>query len=202
MTTRTSLRFGWGVGAGLALTMGCLAGAQGQASHPVAMRQVKVERFSVVSSRPFAEVLSRIEGGVGHPDMAALLAKISAARTHSELEAAVNQAVGPTGLMQFNRFNLGEVLEKQQGEKAPQIVRLLVGNPLIMEQMVKFVPDAGSYAPVTILIDQRSDGVHISYDTMASFLAPYRSQEASRVARDLDAKIETLIRSAALEASP
>jgi uncharacterized protein (DUF302 family) len=151
----------------------------------------------VVFSRPFEEVLSRIESGVGHPERASLLKEMSAAKTEGELEVAVNRAVGPAGLIEFNRFNLGQVLEKEQGEKAPHIVRLLIGNPLIMKQMVKFVPDAGSYAPVTILIDQRSDGVHISYDMMASFLRPYGSPEASRVAQDLDAKIEALIRQAA-----
>jgi hypothetical protein len=35
-----------------------------------------------------------------------------------------------------------------------------------MKEMVRHVPDAGAYAPITILIDERADGVHISYDTM------------------------------------
>ena len=42
-----------------------------------------------------------------------------------------------------------------------------------MKEMAKQVPDAGSYAPVTVLVDERADGVHISYDRMASLLAPY-----------------------------
>jgi hypothetical protein len=63
--------------------------------------------------------------------------------------------------------------------------------------MVKSVPDAGSYAPVTILIDERSDGVHLSYDTMASYLAPYGNPDALKVARDLDAKVEVLLAAAA-----
>jgi hypothetical protein len=63
--------------------------------------------------------------------------------------------------------------------------------------MVKHVPDAGSYAPVTILIDERSDGVHLSYDRMANFLAPYENAAALKVARELDAKVEALLTSAA-----
>jgi hypothetical protein len=59
--------------------------------------------------------------------------------------------------------------------------------------MLEHVPDAGSYAPVTILIDERPDGVHLSYDRMASILAPYRKSEALKVARDLDAKVEVLL---------
>jgi hypothetical protein len=66
-----------------------------------------------------------------------------------------------------------------------------------MKQMVKHLPDAGSYAPVTILIDERPDGVHLSYDRTASLLAPYESAEASYVARELDSKVETLLKRAA-----
>jgi len=63
--------------------------------------------------------------------------------------------------------------------------------------MVKHVPDAGSYAPVTILIDERANSVHLSYDRMTSFLAPYENAAALKVARDLDAKVEALLTSAA-----
>ena len=77
------------------------------------------------------------------------------------------------------------------------MVRLIMGNPLIMQQMARYAPDAGSYAPVTVLVDERSDGVHISYDRMASLLAPYRNSEALAVARDLDKKVETLLSEAA-----
>jgi hypothetical protein len=66
-----------------------------------------------------------------------------------------------------------------------------------MKQMVKHLPDAGSYAPVTMLIDEKPDGVHLSYDRMASLLAPYESAEALSVARELDSKVETLLNRAA-----
>jgi hypothetical protein len=71
-------------------------------------------------------------------------------------------------------------------------VRLVAGSPLIMKRMVEHVPDAGSYAPVTILIDERTDGVDLSYDRMASFFDPYRNEEALKVARDLDSEVESL----------
>lgn len=77
-------------------------------------------------------------------------------------------------------------------------MRFLIGNPLIMKEMVKHVPDAGSYAPVTILVDERLDGVHLSYDKMASLLAPYGNSDALAIARDLDSKIEDLLRESAM----
>ncbi len=69
---------------------------------------------------------------------------------------------------------------------------------LIMKEMAKHVPDAGSYAPVTILVDERPDGVHLSYDKMTALLAPYGSEDAFAVARDLDSKIEDLLRECAV----
>jgi hypothetical protein len=62
---------------------------------------------------------------------------------------------------------------------------------------VNAVPDAASYAPITILVDERSDGVHLTYDTMESLLAPYGNPSALAVARALDAKIEGLLETAA-----
>ena len=99
--------------------------------------------------------------------------------------------------MEFVRFDAGEVLRKERGGEGPKILRLLVGNPLIMKEMAKTVHDAAAYAPITILVDERADGVHLSYDSMASFLAPYGSQAALAVARDLDAKVEGLLETVA-----
>jgi hypothetical protein len=50
---------------------------------------------------------------------------------------------------------------------------------------------------VTVLVDERPDGVNLSYDRMASFVKPYGNTEAVKVAQDLDAKVEALLASAA-----
>lgn len=161
-------------------------------------REVTVQRFSIISFRPFPEVLSALQSVLGHPDTARFTADMSKARTRTELEEIVRTAIGSSGFMEFTRFNLGAVLRVQNGGQGPQILRLVIGNPLIMSQMAKHVPDAASYAPVTVLIDERADGVHLSYDRMASCLAPYNNAEALKVARELDAKVEALLTAAAL----
>jgi uncharacterized protein (DUF302 family) len=163
----------------------------------MATRQISVQRFSVTSCKSFQEVVSRLETAIGRPDLSAFRKDISAARSYPELENVVGKATGPSGFMEFARFDLGEILRKQTGAAAPKILRLVIGNPLIMKKMVERVPDAGSYAPVTILLDERPDGVHLSYDTMASFLNSYGVAEAMTVAQDLDAKVEALLTSAA-----
>jgi uncharacterized protein (DUF302 family) len=161
------------------------------------VHKIQVERFSLVSSRSFDDVVASINQEIGHPDMAAFRTHISEAQTEAALEVTVQKAIGPSGLMEFAHFDRGEVLRKESGASTPRSLRLVLGNPLIMKQMVKVAPDAGSYAPVTILIDERPDGVHVSYDRMASFLASYGSSEALRVARDLDSKVEGLLTAAA-----
>jgi uncharacterized protein (DUF302 family) len=98
--------------------------------------------------------------------------------------------------MMFMKLDQGAILRKETGLDTPKIVRFLIGNPLTMKEMAKHVSDAGSYAPVTILVDERPDGVHLTYDKMASLLAPYGNPDALAVARDLDSKIENLLRAA------
>jgi uncharacterized protein (DUF302 family) len=163
----------------------------------VATKQISVERFSVTSSRPFAEVIKTLEGSVSHPDMGSFMQTMKTARSFAELESFVGTETGASGLMQFARFDLGAVVRKERGEKAPQSVRYLIGNPLIMKRMLEHVPDAGSYAPVTILVDERDGGVRLSYDRMSSFLASYENAKAMSVAKELDAKIEALLTKAA-----
>jgi len=177
------------------LTTGCLT-IEAEAREMPTM-QVQVRRFSAVSSRPFEEVVRRLSATIGHPDMNAFHKALAAATTVADLEEVVQGAIGSSDLMEFARFDAGEILRKGRGGQGPNILRLVVGNPLIMKEMAKIVPDAAAYAPITILVDERADGVHLSYDSMASLIAPYGSQAALLVARDLDAKIEGLLATAA-----
>jgi len=89
------------------------------------------------------------------------------------------------------------ILDKERAAPGSRIIRLLVGNPVIMKKMIRSVPDAAAYAPVTILIDERGNGVHLSYDLMSGLIAPYGNPEALAIARDLDAKIVALLETAA-----
>src|SRR5260370_18055348 len=158
---------------------------------------VQIERFSLTSSRPFDELLAAIKAAVGHPDMVEFAKRTAAAPSFPEFESIVREGSGTTGLMLLMELDHGAVIRKATGRDKPRMARLIMGNPLIMQQMARHVPDAGSYAPVTILVDERSDGVHISYDRIASLLASYGRSDVLAVARDLDKKVETLFSEAA-----
>ena len=146
--------------------------------------------------------MATIEDQIGHPDIRKFLGDIAAAKTDDELQAIVRDAAGPTGLMEFMCFDQSALLRKELGQNAPRVIRMLVGNPLTMRKMVKFVHDAGSYVPVTILVDERTDGVHISYDTMISLIVFYDNAEALQVAKSLDDNGGDVIKSSELRRSP
>src|SRR5437868_6633730 len=161
------------------------------------IKKIEVERFTLRSSKPFDEVVAALNSAVGHPDMSEFWKSTDRAQSDAELQNTIEKGLGPTGLMLFVEFDHGAIVRKGTGGATPRMIRFVIGNPLIMREMAKHVPDAGSYAPVTVLVDERADGVHLSYDRMASLLAPYGNNEALKVARDLDAKVEDLLRQAA-----
>jgi len=160
-------------------------------------RKLEIERYSLVSSKAFDEVVACLNATVGHPDLAEFWKSTHRARSVGELEDAIKTVLGPTGLMLFVTFDHGAIVRKGTGRDTPKMIRFVIGNPLIMKEMAKHVPDAGSYAPVTVLVDERADGVHLSYDRMASLLAPYENLDALKIAEHLDAKVENLLQQAA-----
>ena len=161
------------------------------------IRRIEIERFSLTSSKPFDQVVAAVDAAIGHPDMAEFARSSREAHSFAELKSAVEKGLSDAGLMLFMQLDHGAVLRKETGRDTPRIIRFIIGNPLIMKEMAKHVLDAGSYAPVTVLVDERADGVHLSYDRMASFLAPYENRDALEVARNLDKKIEDILRHAA-----
>jgi uncharacterized protein (DUF302 family) len=176
-----------------------MAGRVSQFARREAMpaRKFEVERLTVITSKSFEAVVAALEAAVGHPDITQFLKETEGARTFAELESTVKRALGRSGLILFLKFDIGAILRKETGLDKPRIMRFLIGNQLIMKEMAKHVPETAAYAPVTVIVHEAPDGVHLGYDKMASFLAPYANPDALAVARDLDSKIEQLLRESA-----
>ena len=161
------------------------------------IRKIEMERFSLTTSKRFDDVISSVNAAIGHPDMAEFGRSTHEAHSFAELKSAVEKGLSKLGLMLFMQLDHGAILRKETGHETPKMIRFVIGNPLIMKEMAKHIPDAGSYAPVTVLVDERADGVHLSYDRIASLLAPYGNHDALQVAQNLDKKIEDILRRAA-----
>jgi hypothetical protein len=160
--------------------------------------EVPMRRHVFDSERPFAAVLDGIFGGISQPDIEALFSKLAASTSYEQFSSLVQQAQGSIGLMRFLQLDCDSVLTLDP--RAPdwdgrRLVRLIAGNPVTMGQMTRHVADAGSYAPVTILIQQIPDGgTRVAYDTVASAIAPYHDAAASEVAQQLDTEVLDLLR--------
>ena len=158
---------------------------------------VVVRRHVFDSDRPFQAVLDGIFDGITQPDIGPLLGKLAASTSYEQFSSLVRQVQGSAGLMLFLQLDLDAALAldpRARSQAGQRLVRLIAGNPVTMEQMTRHVPDAGSYAPVTILLQQMPGGTRVAYDSVASALARYHDAAASQVARRLDAEVLGLLR--------
>ena len=161
---------------------------------------IVVRRHVLTSERPFQVVLDGIYGGISQPDIAALFAKLAASTSYEEFSELVRQAQGSAGLIRFLQLDLDTALAldpQARDQAGRRLVRLIAGNPVTMGQMTRHLPAAGSYAPVTILIQELAGGgTQVAYDTVASAIAPYGDAAATQVAQRLDTEVLALLRHA------
>lgn len=158
---------------------------------------VPVQRVTVRTARPFDDVVDGVYAGLGRADLAGLLSRSSTAANRAEFDAIFANAAGSSGLIEFLSLDLGSAITIRTPEHGRRVLRIIAGNPVTMSTMATSVPDAGSYAPVTILIVERDGGVTLSYDRVASAIAGYGDPQATAAAERLDAAVVALLQSAA-----
>ena len=139
-----------------------------------------------------------IYGGISQPDIGSVFRQLAASTSYEQFTSLVRQAQGSAGLMRFLELELDRAFafDPQARSSAGRgLVRLIAGNPVTMGEMTRQVPDAGSYAPVTILIQELpGGGTRLAYDSVASALAMYDDPAATQVAENLDTEVLTLLR--------
>src|SRR5271169_6224942 len=85
-------------------------------------RKIEVERFSLVASKPFDEVVATINAAIGHPDMGDFWRSSRQTGSAAELEAIVRDRLGSAGLMLFMSFDHGSIIQKGTGSDGPRLV--------------------------------------------------------------------------------
>lgn len=160
--------------------------------------EVQVRRHVFTSERPFAEIMDGIYGGISQPDIRSLFRELAASTSYEQFTSLVRQAQGSAGLMCFLELELDSALAfdpQAQRSAGRGLVRVIAGNPVTMGEMTRHVPDAGSYAPVTILIQELPDGgTRLAYDSVVSEIAIYDDPAATQVADKLDTEVLGLLR--------
>jgi len=76
---------------------------------------------------------------------------VASSATVDDLEEVVKGAIGSSELMEFTRFDVGEFLHKEHAGDGPKVIRLVAGNPILMREIARTVPDVAAYAPVIIV---------------------------------------------------
>ena len=76
------------------------------------IKKVEIERFSVISSKPFEAVVAALRVAVGRPDMVEFAKATKGARNFTEPESVVQRGLGWTGLMMFMELDHGAILRK------------------------------------------------------------------------------------------
>jgi uncharacterized protein (DUF302 family) len=160
--------------------------------------EVFMRRHVFDSDRPFASVLGGVFGGISQPDIGLLFSELAASTSYEQFSSLVAQAQGSAGLIRFLQLDLDHALTldpQAQDRAGRRLVRLIAGNPVTLGEMTRHVADAGSYAPVTILIEETREGrTRVAYDSVASAIAPYHDESTSEVAQRLDTEMLTLLR--------
>jgi hypothetical protein len=153
------------------------------------VRKIEIERLTITSSKPFESVVAALEAAIGRPDMAEFMKATRSATTYAELQSVVQQSVSAAGLMLFMKLDAGAVMRSESGLASPKAQRFLIGNPLIMKDMAKHVPEAASYAPAGRGASRlRQDG---------KLARTLRQCGGAGRGAELDTKIEKLMRDAA-----
>ena len=109
---------------------------------------------------------------------------VTSSKSFQDVASRLEAAIGHPDMSVFRR----EVTSAKTYSEVEKIVNKAIGPSGFME-FTRF--DLGE------VVHKERDGVHLSYDTMTSFLTSYGSPEAMKVAHDLDSKVEALLTAAA-----
>jgi hypothetical protein len=141
MSRKIGVVSGFALGLAMCVGMSGQTATKGEAKH-MSIREVHVQRVTVIPSDPFDTVVARMDAQIGHPDMVAFRKNLSVAHNETEMEKVVDPVTKPNDIMEFARFDLGEILRKERGADTPRILRIVAGNPLIMKEMVRITSNA------------------------------------------------------------
>ncbi|TDO17213.1 uncharacterized protein (DUF302 family) [Mycobacterium sp. BK086] len=141
------------------------------------------------STKSYDEVLAALLADIGEQPVP--INDISAAggdwQTYQE---KVEKFVGPSGFMLFGLFDHGAWITKAGIER--QVLRVVLGNPLIAITMIRHDVTAGLFAPVELLLLDEGDGSSITYVKPSSLMVVETNPELLSAAEALDAKLAAL----------
>jgi uncharacterized protein (DUF302 family) len=150
-------------------------------------------RLTYDSNLDFNETRARFDERVPAFEGAISIELVVGAASWSDVQAAVNAHVGPTGLVALSRLDQGALLSLE-GEPL-EATLYLVGNPIIAREVTRHEPAAALYAPFRVAVYGDTTGVHIAYEKPSSIFASLGSPGVDVIAVELDDKIRSVVES-------
>ncbi|MGO4443256.1 DUF302 domain-containing protein [Mycobacterium sp. 2YAF39] len=147
-------------------------------------------RLRFGSTKSFDGLVDAVLADVGHdPVPIDDIAKVYA--DWDSYEHEVQSHVGPSGFMLFASLNHGGWIAKTGIHR--EVLRLIIGNPLIAITMIRHDVTAGLFAPVELLLTEEENGTSaLTYVVPSSLMVVEPNPPLLTAARDLDAKLEAL----------
>ena len=106
-------------------------------------------------------------------------------------EREVQTLVGPSGFMLFTSWNHGAWINKAGIDR--NVLRVVIGNPLIAITMIRHDVTAGLFAPVELLLtEEENGGSALTYVVPSSLMVVEPNQPLRAAAEALDAKLAAL----------
>jgi len=146
-----------------------------------------VTHIQVVLPRSFEDVTALLEHRLGKLDQS-VFSKVD---TAEGILSRIKAMEGPDGLMLFNVADHGMVLALHG--KPARARQYVLGNPLVAAQMTQKDIRAGLYAPLRLYVYADGGQTKLEYDLPSSLFGQWSNEEVSRVAEDLNKKMESLL---------
>jgi uncharacterized protein (DUF302 family) len=159
---------------------------------PVITEQtIQVEHVRIEAAKPFAEVKTALEEFVPPLDPA-----IPEALRQGDIGRAKDALQRGPELAIFSARDHGGLL--RIASLARKAVQYEIGNPLTATSMTQHRLPAALYAPLRVVLYENEDGrVVFEYDRPSSLFGQFGDERVTAVARELDAKLESVLIKAA-----
>jgi uncharacterized protein (DUF302 family) len=147
-------------------------------------------RLRFDSAKTFDDVVAALLDDVG--DKPVPIGDIGAQfASWEDYEREVQSYVGPSGFMLFGTFDHGAWIKKTGIDR--NVLRVVIGNPLIAITMLRHDVTAGLFAPVELLIAaEDNDRSSLIYVVPSTLMVVEENEPLRAAAVELDAKLAAL----------
>jgi uncharacterized protein (DUF302 family) len=157
----------------------------------ITQQRIQVEHVRIEAAKPFADVRAALEELVPplDPTIPEALRQGDIGRAKEALQRGPQLAI-------FSARDHGGLL--RIAGLARKAVQYEIGNPLTATRMTQHQLPAALYAPLRVVLYENEDGHAVfEYDRPSSLFGQFGDERVTAVARELDAKLESVLIKAA-----